>query len=90
MAYGEYRLQFLHISEKVEAKLQAQELKRLADANDFQTIAELRGLWLPGVHGAEDSYLHSAKLAATLWLRRLPSTRIISCSISNASPHNRT
>jgi hypothetical protein len=42
---------------KVEAKLRARDLKRLADANDFQAIAELRGLWLPGVQGANELLL---------------------------------
>jgi len=38
---------------RVEARLQAKELKRLSDANDFQAIAELRGFWLPGIQGAD-------------------------------------
>ena len=38
---------------RVEASLRARELKRLSDANDFQALAELRGLWLPGVQGAD-------------------------------------
>ena len=38
---------------RVEAGLRAKELKRLSDANDFQALAELRGLWLPGVQGAD-------------------------------------
>ena len=38
---------------RVEARLRARELKRLSDANDFQALAELRGLWLPGVQGAD-------------------------------------
>jgi hypothetical protein len=38
---------------RVEAKLRARELKRLAEGKDFQAIAELRGLWLPGIQGAD-------------------------------------
>jgi hypothetical protein len=41
------------IGRRVEATLRAKELKRLSDANDFQALAELRGLWLPGVQGAD-------------------------------------
>jgi hypothetical protein len=45
------------IGRKVEARLRARELKRLADSRDFQAIAELRGLWLPGVQGADGALL---------------------------------
>ena len=38
---------------RVQAALRAKELMRLSDANDFQALAELRGLWLPGVQGAD-------------------------------------
>ena len=38
---------------KVEARLRARELKHLAEAKDFQAIQELRGLWLPGLQGAD-------------------------------------
>jgi hypothetical protein len=41
------------IGRRVEASLQAREMRRLSDANDFQALAELRGLWLPGVQGAD-------------------------------------
>src|SRR5439155_5934637 len=42
---------------RVEAKLRARGLKRLSDVNDFQAVAELRGLWLPGVQGADEVLL---------------------------------
>ncbi|MGH9720216.1 MAG: AAA family ATPase, partial [Bryobacteraceae bacterium] len=38
---------------KVEAKLRARELRRLAEASEFRTIAELRGVWLSGIQGAD-------------------------------------
>jgi hypothetical protein len=41
------------IGRRAEAKLRAQELARLARANDFQALAGLRGLWLPGIQGAD-------------------------------------
>jgi hypothetical protein len=48
---------------KVEAKLRAQELKRLAEAQDFQAIQELRGLWLPGLQGADGLLLSFSEAA---------------------------
>jgi hypothetical protein len=41
------------IGRRAEAKLRAREMARLARANDFQAIAELRGFWLPGIQGAD-------------------------------------
>src|ERR1035438_9079555 len=38
---------------RAEARLRAKELKRPSETNDFQALAELRGLWLPGVQGAD-------------------------------------
>lgn len=39
--------------QKVEVKLRARQLMRLAEAKDFHAIAELRGVWLPGIPGAD-------------------------------------
>lgn len=51
---------------KVEAKLRARELKRLAEAKDFQAIQELRGLWLPGLQGADAILLAFSEAARYL------------------------
>jgi hypothetical protein len=57
------------IGRRAEAKLRARELARLARANDFQAVAELRGFWLPGVQGADPLLLSFSEagryLAAT-------------------------
>ncbi len=51
---------------KVEAKLRARELKRLAEAKDFLAIQELRGVWLPGIQGADPVLLAFSETARYL------------------------
>ena len=41
------------IGRKVENQLRAREIKALAKQNDFAALQELRGMWLPGMQGAD-------------------------------------
>jgi hypothetical protein len=55
---------------KVEAQLRATELTRLARANDFQDIEQLRGTWLPGIQGADPLLLNFSEAARYLTAQR--------------------
>jgi len=51
---------------RVEAELRAREITRMAAANDFQGIQELRGIWLPGIQGADAVLLGFSEAARYL------------------------
>ena len=66
------------IGRRAEAKLRARELARLARAKDFQSTAELRGLWLPGVQGADPLLLSFSEAG-----------RYLAAANAAFSPHHR-
>jgi hypothetical protein len=66
------------IGRRAEAKLRARELARLAQAKDFQSIAELRGLWLPGIQGADPLLLSFSETG-----------RYLAAANAAFSPHHR-
>jgi len=66
------------IGRRAEARLRARELARLARTKDFQAIAELRGLWLPGVQGADPLLLSFSEAG-----------RYLAAASAAFSPHHR-